>query len=115
MSTRPLRKQKSRNTNSSIIVKQVKESSFEYAPYAAEEAWAEDVAKSEPAPPYKEKDVTAQETGTDPTVAHAGLTEIDTEAQPSADGASHHIDTPSVPTSANIDAGAANAAGETNW
>ena len=32
-------------------VKQVKDSSSEYSPYAAEEAWAEDVAQSEPTPP----------------------------------------------------------------
>ena len=98
-------------------VKQVKDLAFEYAPYAAEEAWAEEVAQSEPAPPSTEaEELTAAADATDPTVAHAGLTEIDTEAaQPSSNGVSHHVDTPSVPNSANIDAGAANAAAETNW
>lgn len=34
--------------------KQVRDLAFEYAPYAAEEAWAEEVAQSEPAlPPLK--------------------------------------------------------------
>lgn len=55
--------------------------------------------------------------GTDPTVANAGLTEIDTAAQPpqSANATSNHVDTPTVPGSASINASAANAAGETNW
>ncbi len=97
-------------------VKQVKDLAFEYAPYAAEEAWAEDVAQSEPAPPSVEtEEPPAPVAATDPTVAHAGLTEIDTEAQPSSNGVAHHIDTPSVPDASNIDAGAANAAAETNW
>ncbi|KAL8952703.1 MAG: hypothetical protein Q9222_001402 [Ikaeria aurantiellina] len=88
--------------------KQVRDLAFEYAPYAAEEAWAEDVAQSEPNVPSAEE--TATEIGTDPTVAHAGLTELDTTAEPTSNGVSHHIDTPSVPDASNIDAGAANAA-----
>ncbi|KAI4184530.1 MAG: hypothetical protein L6R41_004681 [Letrouitia leprolyta] len=99
---------------SEYTYKQVRDLAFEYAPYAAEEAWAEDVAQSEPNPPAAEE--SAPEVGTDPTVAHAGLTELDTAAEPTSNGVSHHIDTPTVPDASNIDAGAANAAAaDPNW
>lgn len=94
--------------------KQVRELAFEYAPYAAEEAWAEEVAQSEPGPPAAE-DSSSIPVGTDPTVAHAGLTEIDNPTEPATNGVSSHVDTPNVPDAANIDAGAANAAAGTNW
>lgn len=94
--------------------KQVRDLAFEYAPYAAEEAWAEEVAQSEPAPPAAE-DSSLTPVGTDPTVAHAGLTEIDDPAAPTTNGTSHHVDTPTVPDASNIDAGAANAAAGSNW
>ncbi|KAL8853321.1 MAG: hypothetical protein Q9221_001797 [Calogaya cf. arnoldii] len=94
---------------SDYTYKQVRDLAFEYAPYAAEEAWAEDVAQSEPAPPAAEE--STNEVGTDPTVAHAGMTELDAVAEPASNGVSHHVDTPSVPDASNIDAGAANAAG----
>ncbi|KAL8789594.1 MAG: hypothetical protein Q9213_001030 [Squamulea squamosa] len=93
---------------SDYTYKQVRDLAFEYAPYAAEEAWAEDVAQSEPAPPAAEEPTT--EVGTDPTIAHAGMTELDDAAAPTSNGISHHVDTPSVPDASNIDAGAANAA-----
>lgn len=85
---------------------------FEYAPYAAEEAWAEEVAQSEPAPPAAEEPPT--QAGTDPTIAHAGMTEIDAGTEPMVNGDSH-VDTPTVPEASNIDAGAANAVAGTNW
>lgn len=53
--------------------------------------------------------------GTDPTVAHAGLTELDDPTEPTTNGTSHHVDTPTVPDASNIDAGAANAAAGSNW
>ena len=93
--------------------KQVRDLAFEYAPYAAEEAWAEEVAQSGPAPPAAED--SSATIGTDPTVAHAGLTELDDTAEPTVNGASSHVDTPTVPDASNIDAGAANAAAGTNW
>ncbi|MCJ1374891.1 hypothetical protein MMC20_006124 [Loxospora ochrophaea] len=98
-----------------VTYKQIRDSAIEHAPtsYAAEEAWAEEVAQSEPIPPAAEE--TTLLNGTDPTVAHAGLTELDAPPQPTANGVSHHIDTPTVPDASNIDAGAANAAAETNW
>ncbi|KAL9578105.1 MAG: hypothetical protein Q9212_005936 [Teloschistes hypoglaucus] len=97
---------------SEYTYKQVRDLAFEYAPYAAEEAWAEDVAQSEPAPPAAED----SQPSTDPTVAHAGLTELDTSTEPTSNGVAHHVDTPSVPEASNIDAGAANAAAsDPNW
>ncbi|KAL8656305.1 MAG: hypothetical protein Q9210_000343 [Variospora velana] len=96
---------------SEYTYKQVRDLAFEYAPYAAEESWAEDVAQSEPAPPpAEEPNSTGTEVGTDPTVANAGLTEINTTDELSTNGVAHHIDTPTVPDASNIDAGAANAA-----
>ena len=53
--------------------------------------------------------------GTDPTVANAGLTEMDAQPGDMTNGFSNHVDTPSVPTASNIDAGAANMAGGNNW
>ena len=95
------------------IDKQVRDLAFEYAPYAAEEAWAEEVAQSEPAPPAAED--SSATIGTDPTVAHAGLTEIDESNEPKVNGVSSHVDTGNVPDASKIDAGAANAAAGTNW
>ncbi|MCJ1276128.1 hypothetical protein MMC21_003933 [Puttea exsequens] len=90
---------------SGFTYKQVRDSASEYAPYAAEEAWVDEVAQAESGPP----------TGTDPTVAHAGLTEIDHPAEPATNGFSSSLNTPGVPEASNIDAGAANAAAETSW
>ena len=94
--------------------KQVRDLAIEYAPYAAEEAWAEEVAQSEPAPPAAE-DSGSTTIATDPTVAHAGLTEIDVPAEPTSNGLSNHIDNPQVPEASIIDVGAANSAAETSW
>lgn len=91
---------------------QVKQASLEHTPYAAAEAWAEDVAQSEPVPPSA--DETPVPVETDPTVAHAGLTEIDQPPVTTTNGDSH-VETPTVPEASNIDAGAANAAAEANW
>ncbi|KAK4696601.1 hypothetical protein P7C71_g1352, partial [Lecanoromycetidae sp. Uapishka_2] len=101
-------------TPSDFTYKQVRDLAFEYAPYAAEEAWAEEVAQAEPGPPNAE-DSSSIPPGTDPTVAHAGLTEIDNPQEPATNGVSSHVDTPNVPDASNIDAGAANAAAGTNW
>ena len=107
-----------------LLDKQIRDSSEHHAPsaYAAEEAWAEEVAQSEPAPPTTQEtpiqEAASEEpplTASDPTVVHAGLTEIDLEPQPITNGVSSHVETPTVPEASNIDAGAANAAAETNW
>ncbi|OJD29082.1 uncharacterized protein BKCO1_940006 [Diplodia corticola] len=89
---------------------QVKQASIEDAPFAAEEAWVDEVNQAAQAPQddkppsYNEATI-----GTDPTVAHAGLTELDanvtsTNGEPAAE-------TSTVPT-ANVDDTAANAAGD---
>ena len=95
--------------------KQVRDLAFEYAPYAAEEAWAEEVAQSSPTAPQASADDPPTAIGTDPTIANAGLTEIDGQPEQAPNGVSNHVDTPSVPDASNIDAGAANAAGGNNW
>ena len=91
----------------------MKELSFEFAPYAAEEAWAEEVAQAEPTPPTTEE--TPAPVQSDPTVLHAGLTEIDDQTAEVPGEISSHVDTPAVPEASSIDAGAANAAGEADW
>ena len=59
--------------------------------------------------------------GTDPTIAHAGMTEMGTSTESYTNGAFHNDDTapndtPTAPAASAIDAGgAANAAGEANW
>ncbi len=70
------------------------------------------MAQSEPVPPGADEHPPPVET--DPTVAHAGLTEIDNPPAPTTNGSSH-LETPTVPEASNIDAGAANAAAEANW
>lgn len=57
-------------TNSSPDL-QIKQASIEHAPYQAEEAWANEVAEANAVPE-----------GSDPTLANAGLTELETKAQP---------------------------------
>ena len=94
--------------------KQVRDLAVDYAPYAAEEAWAEEVAQSEPVPPAAE-DSGAALIATDPTVAHAGLTEIDTPAEPTSNGHFNHVENSQAPEASFIDAGAANTAAENNW
>lgn len=100
-----------------LVDEQVKELSLEYVPYAAEEAWAEEVAQAEPTPPVAEEPATQvpAEVGTDPTIAHVALTEIDAEVAPASNGVPDHVDTPTVPAASSIDAGAANNAAEANW
>ena len=95
--------------------KQIRESSFEHAPpsYAAEEAWVDEVAQSEPVPPTTQEAPPAVES--DPTLLHAGLTEIEAEAQPLANGTINHADSPDVPEASNVDIGAANQAAGDNW
>ena len=97
------------------IDKQVRDLSFEYAPYAAEEAWAEEVAQSSPTAPQASSDDPAPTIGTDPTVANAGLTEIDTQPDQMTNGITNHADAPNIPIASSIDAGAANTAGGKNW
>ena len=97
------------------IDKQVRDAAAEHAPpaYNTEEPVADDVAPAETAAPAAQESV--DPVGSDPTVLHAGLTEIDAEVAEPTNGINNQIETPSVPEASSIDAGAANAAAETNW
>ena len=95
-------------------VKQVKDLGYEYAPYAAEEAWAEDVAQADAIPPEADAASASAPTQTDPTIAHASLTEIEAEAQQPANGYGDHVETSQVPSASAIDLGAANDAAAYN-
>ncbi|MCJ1356109.1 MAG: hypothetical protein MMC33_006103 [Icmadophila ericetorum] len=99
----------------SITYKQIRESSFEHAPpsYAAEEAWVDEVAQAEPIPPTALEAPPAAES--DPTILHAGLTEIEADAQPLVNGTNSHVDSPDVPGASNVDVAAANEAAGENW
>ena len=57
----------------------------------------------------------SQDVSTDPTVAHAGLTELETGPRAGHIGVFHHNNRANVPATSSIDAGAANATGENNW
>lgn len=52
---------------------------------------------------------------TDPTVAHAGLTEINGHASSGTTQPMDRIEAPDVPNASTIDVGAANSAGANNW
>ncbi|KAF2491755.1 hypothetical protein BU16DRAFT_530194 [Lophium mytilinum] len=95
----------------SVTYAEIKQAALEEAPFAAEEAWVEDVAQSQAAAPEPE---TAHPISTDPTIAHAGLTELDTSGT-ITNGSTEVLDTPSAPAASSIDAGAANAAADEQW
>ena len=88
---------------------QVKQAALDEAPFAAEEAWVDEVAQSQAAPPETE----VPELVSDPTIANAGLTEIEAGAGAVGQKASH--ETPSAPAASSIEPQAANAAAEAQW
>jgi hypothetical protein len=88
---------------------QVKQAALDEAPFAAEEAWVDEVAQSQPAPPETE----APEGVSDPTVVHAGLTEINAGVAP-VDG-SAEAQASNAPAASSIEPEAANAAAEAQW
>ncbi|KAF2243225.1 hypothetical protein BU26DRAFT_436844 [Trematosphaeria pertusa] len=90
---------------------QIKQAALDEAPFAAEEAWVDDVAQAQPAPPETEA---TPATSTDPTIANAGLTEIDTGVA-AVNGGAESAETPSAPPASSIDDGAANAAATEQW
>ncbi|KAF1844546.1 uncharacterized protein K460DRAFT_404839 [Cucurbitaria berberidis CBS 394.84] len=94
----------------SITYSQVKQAALEEAPFAAEEAWVDDVAQSQPAPPETE----ASEAVSDPTVTNAGLTEIG-ESVAGHNGSVEGHETSVAPAASSIEPGAANAAAEEQW
>lgn len=79
------------------------------APFAAEEAWVDEVAQSQAAAPETE----APEAVSDPTVANAGLTEIGASAGTMGQKAGHEAS--AAPAASSIEPEAANAAAEAQW
>jgi len=88
-----------------IVDAQVKQAALEEAPFAAEEAWVDEVAQAQPAPPETEG-------ASDPTIAHAGLNEMD-DAAANAGGAQKDVS--DAPAASSIEPEAANAAAEAQW
>lgn len=88
---------------------QVKQAALEEAPFAAEEAWVDDVAQSQPAPPETE----AHETISDPTITNAGLTELDAGATDITKTAEDEKS--AAPAASSTEPEAANAAAEEQW
>lgn len=68
------------------------------------------MAQSQPVPPESE----AAAPSTDPTVAHAGLTELD-DGTTLAESTAEAPETPTAPPAASVDGGAANAAADEQW
>ncbi|KAL5118805.1 hypothetical protein ACEQ8H_003308 [Pleosporales sp. CAS-2024a] len=90
----------------SVTYAQVKQAALEEAPFAAEEAWVDKVAQSQPAPPETE-------VVSDPTITNAGLTEIDQGMATVDGGADAHAS--NAPAASSIEPEAANAAAEAQW
>ncbi|KAF2180213.1 hypothetical protein K469DRAFT_730223 [Zopfia rhizophila CBS 207.26] len=95
----------------SVTYGQIKKASLEDAPFAAEEAWVDDVAQSQAAAPDSEATTAV---ASDPTVANAGLSELNTGVS-SLNGGADATETPSAHPASSVDAGAANAAAEEQW
>jgi len=96
---------------------QVKQAVLEEAPFAAEEAWVDDVAQSQAAPPETEKH---DEPVSDPTVTHATLDEISTGAADAAADAAAAAEpaqqeASAAPAASSIEPEAANAAATAQW
>ncbi|KAF2145982.1 uncharacterized protein K452DRAFT_219918 [Aplosporella prunicola CBS 121167] len=94
-----------------VTYAQVKQTALEDAPFATEEAWVDDVAQAEPAPPEVQSDAIP---ATDPTIANAGMTELDATA-PAATGGAEETETSAAPPAASVDDAAANAAAAEQW
>jgi len=88
----------------STTYSQVKQAALEEAPFAAEEAWVDDVAQAH--------ESETPEAVSDPTIAHAGLTELDAGAA-TVGGA--EAEQSLAPAAASIEPEAANAAATAQW
>jgi len=88
----------------SVSYSQLKQAALDEAPFAAEEAWVDDVAQSQAAPPETEA-------VSDPTIANAGLTEIEAGAK-AVNGTTEEAS--AAPAASSI-GGGANAAAEAQW
>jgi len=92
-----------------VTYAQVKQAALDEAPFAAEEAWVDEVAQSQPAPP----ETATSEPVSDPTVTNAALTEINAGIGAVDGSAESTIAT--VPAASSIEPEAANAAAEAQW
>ncbi|KAI9735194.1 MAG: hypothetical protein M1834_001784 [Cirrosporium novae-zelandiae] len=108
-----------------VTYAQVKQTSLAYVPpYASEEAWAEDVAQAETEPVRVAEEIPAAVSApeaaiTDPTIANATLTEINSSADNSMNNTSDIPQTESpattVPEQSTVAPGTGNEAVETTW
>ncbi|KAF2710861.1 hypothetical protein K504DRAFT_375755 [Pleomassaria siparia CBS 279.74] len=91
-----------------VTYNQIKQAALEEAPFAAEEAWVDDVAQSQAAPP----EIEPSSGSTDPTIVNASLTEINAgDVAPHGDlGA---VGTSNAPAAAAT--GTGNAAAQEQW
>ncbi|KAI9846191.1 MAG: hypothetical protein M1837_004305 [Sclerophora amabilis] len=98
---------------------QVKRDSMEYDPFTLsgdptiEENQQSYPEQSYPSPSHGEEVRTL--VGTDPTIANAGLTELDSTAPPAANGTAATEESPFVVQTSTTDLGAANEAAENHW
>ncbi|ORY17990.1 hypothetical protein BCR34DRAFT_660565 [Clohesyomyces aquaticus] len=98
----------------SVTYGQIKQAALDEAPFAVEEAWVDDVAQSQPTAFDTETgNESTPAISTDPTIANAGLTEINAGETDSY--AAAEVDTPNAPPAASVGGGAANAAAEEQW
>ncbi|KAH4353469.1 hypothetical protein HBH98_006090 [Parastagonospora nodorum] len=89
-----------------VTYAQVKQAALDEAPFAAEEAWVDEVAQAQSAP-------LETEAGSDPTITNAGLTEIDQDVAAVNGSADAQIS--NAPAASSIEPEAANAAAEAQW
>ncbi|KAL1795533.1 hypothetical protein ACET3X_005757 [Alternaria dauci] len=89
----------------SVTYSQVKQAALDEAPFAAEEAWVDDVAQSQAAAPETEA-------VSDPTIANATLTEMDAGAKPLNETTT---DASAAPAASGVGSESANAAAEAQW
>ncbi|RYO31537.1 hypothetical protein AA0111_g4757 [Alternaria arborescens] len=88
-----------------VTYSQVKQAALDEAPFAAEEAWVDDVAQSQAAAPETEA-------VSDPTIANATLTEMEAGAKPLNETTN---DASAAPAASGIGMESANAAAEAQW
>ncbi|KAK5120137.1 hypothetical protein LTR85_006618 [Meristemomyces frigidus] len=96
---------------------QIKQASIDHAPFQSEEAWAQDVADAnatvgEAQEAEAEKETVTAPSGTDPTIANAGLTELEDRKQENGVPAEAAHETITSPIQAGTGDEAGNSAGD---
>lgn len=92
---------------------QIKQASIEHAPYQTEESWVDSVAEASAAgAELAEPDAENIARGSDPTVTHAGLSEINDAGQPNGVQSHAHQDIPALPSQGSAGDSAGNTAGD---